>query len=266
MTVVQSNTPGLIVNGYDLQDQLGVTVETEVSGWRDGLSVLNTDSQLPQKAGTIPLAMEEETEPRQIDLDLLVVAPNNTQLESRMDELKARLYAGTIEVSFGDDDTRIFYARVNGFETSPIDPAFIGRARRVSLIFHCPDPQVYEKHGQVIGFSDEAARLPIASGTVLPTFRISGSVTDPSLSLKDFRGREVETFDLSVTLSASAARIIDMEKASVTDAGGNNKISEFAGGAFFALLPKYADVNGGGMTISVSPAADCDARYRRSWI
>lgn len=257
----------LLVNGFDT-GELGLVVQNDLSGWRDGLAVEGEFSGIPGRVGTVPLAREPETTAREITVAGVQWAGSNQQLRQRLDRLKARLYAGTVEVSFSDDPDRFFLANTDDVTVTGIAPALHGEAHEVEISFFVTDPQIYERPGRVVDFTAARAVVPVGTGTSFPEIHISGPVTDPTVTYRDHRGETVETFGLTVSLGSGQRRVVDMETSQVRDGAGNSVISEWSSGDFFALSPEDAAADEGPFpTLEISPEpGEASARYRKAWI
>lgn len=257
---------GLFLNDYDLT-RIGFTLENEIQGWRNGLTVRDRTTQLPGRVGTVALARTFETEGRMLTLTGMQKANSLAILLPWYRELKQRAQEGTVEVRFIDDQDKVYYARAENVEVIGQPPSLQHPANRVRLSFLCPDPLIYDRNGSVAGFSAAAGEIPLGTANVFPIIRINGAVTNPVITYKDFRGDTIATFGLTAVIASGEWREIDMNLSKVTDESGVNQISEWSSGSFFALDSQdSAGEDGPYGTLEISPTADCDVLYRKSYL
>jgi len=262
------NRNGIIVNGYDL-GQIGVTTESDLSGWRDSLTGVNRITTLPERAGAVALARPGEYEPRRIVVSVVQHASTLEQLKTWADELKARLSEAVLEVEFGDRAGRVFFAILDGgVSINGIPPALIQKAHRARFTLLCQDAQGYERDGTVVDFTAAKVECPQGTGVSVPLIRIAGPVTNPVVTYRDARGTSIQTLGLTATIAADQWRDIDCELHTIVDQAGANKISELTSGDFIAIdAHDSAGESGPYATLEVSPTPQlAQASYRRAWI
>jgi hypothetical protein len=269
------------VNDYDLSG-LGLTVE-QVDGWLDSPSVLERETQLPQRAGTVPLAPLAETAPRDIVVTGVVGSRGLSMATCRayIDALKQRLFAGTIEVTFSDHQDKFVLARCNGKQVTATPPQFANPYSRVTIRLHCPDPLVYAKLPTTVGFGAVASgrsTLPLGTGMAMPMIRV-GPCTNPVLIYRDQRGIERQRMTFTRVIAAAEYLEIDTELGTVTyyTAGVvSNGLAYWTPAAtgsastekvLTGFDPQDGDPqNSAWPTLECSVAAACEAAYRRAWL
>lgn len=271
----------MFVNDFDVS-RLGVIVNSVIERHRAGLSFPDRTTNLPGRVGTVALAREFESNPRRIVVNATQQASSRGQLVEDANELKSRLYDGTIEVRFADDADKVYYCRTEEVDATLDAPAFRkGRAgntrkttHRVRITLLAQDPLVYDRNGTVVGFSTAKAEVPTGTAPSLPLIRVFGATstsTDTTISYKDFRGDEQHVFTLSSTMSVSSTESvsIDMELGKVTHSDGSNLISAMSTDSdFFAFDAQDAagstgpypsvDINTTGVT--------GDVTYRKAYL
>jgi hypothetical protein len=259
------------INDFNLRN-LGFVLETP-EGWRSGFTVPDRRTGLPGRVGTVRLAREDETQPRRLILVGHQLADDLTQLNSRLNELKGRLYEGDLEIRMGDALDWVFIGRTDSFEPTPIPPALMQAAHRLRISILCSDPLIYARYPTVVSFGGAAAECPLATGVSVPRIRIGtapgGALTNPTITYRDHRGVAVTTMTLTATLGASQWLEIDNDLSKITDQAGANRISALTGGDFIALDPHHAAGEAGPYpTLEVSVATGAvdfaTAEYRKT--
>lgn len=220
----------LYVNDFDVS-RLGVIVEDVIERHRAGLNFPDRTTNLPGRVGTIALAREFESNPRRLVVRAHQQASSRAQLIEDVNEFKARIYAGTIEVRFADDSDKVFFCRCEGVDVTPMAPALRKSgitAHTIRATLLAQDPLIYDRHGTVVGFSTAKAEAPLGTAISLPTLRVSGDAsTGFTITYRDFRGDSVATLTLSSTISVSSTESveIDFELGNITHSDGSNLIS-----------------------------------------
>ena len=257
----------MYVNDYPV-DKIGLYPDPEgLEGNRSALTVRDRVTFLPGRVGTISLADEVETEPRRLAISCIQRGTSAANLQTRMRELRQRLAEGVTEIRFEEDSDKVFYCRLERAEVTGIAPMVSQPNQRVRISLLAQDPLIYDRNGTVVGFSSDEAELPLGTAPSFGIIRISGAVTDPVITYKDFRGDTKATLGLTATLGATEWREIDMDKSTIVDDAGANAIDEMSSGGFFSFdAQDAAGEDGPYPTIEVSPDADCDALYRKSWL
>ena len=264
----------IYVNEFDTSGH-GLIVE-RVDGWVDGLVALDRVSQLPGRVGGVILPPESETAPRTIQVVGTMLgqsAQGGTMslatLRSNLDQLKERLYRGTVEVRFVDQTDRYVNARCSGFQVPATAPQFQNPKSRVSFSLFCPDPLIYSTQPYVVGFSTVKASLPLGTAPVAPIIRIMGAATNPVLTYRNNGGVSKQTMGFTVTLAATDYLEIDCELATITKyASGvsSNGMSLWTSGDFITLDPQHGDyVNSLWPSLETS-AGTGETAYRRAWL
>lgn len=259
----------LYVNEYDTSRH-GLIIE-RVDGWIDGLSAVERVSQLPGRVGAVILPPETETSPRTIQVSGVMKGTSLSNLRTLIEQLKARLYAGTVEARFVDHSDRFVLARCSQFSVPATAPQFMNPMTRVGFTLFCPDPLVYATQPTIVGFASAKGALPLGTAVSAPIIRIMGSATNPVLTYRDITGAVKQTMGFTVTLAATDYLEIDCELAQITRyisgvGSQNNAQALWTSGDFPVFDPQDGDVeNGAYPTIEVS-AGSGETAYRRSWI
>ena len=262
------------INDYDTSRELGLIVES-IDGWLDSPSTRDRVSQLPTRTGAIILAPDAETAPRTIAIGGVIRRNTMALVRASIDELKARLFAGTVEVRFRGHADRVAYARCEEHRFVPGAPQFAEAITakawgRVSFSLFCPDPLVYERDATIVGFSSVRRQVPLGTAVSAPTIRIMGPATNPTIRYRSARGTIVTAMEFGATTLLSTDYLeIDGERFTVrkfTSGVESNAIDSLtSAGTFIALDPQ--DGNGGSAypTLEVTSGTG-EAHYRRSWI
>ena len=258
----------MYLNDYDTS-RLGLVVR-RADGRHSGVSIRDRITQLPKRAGDVALARESEAAPRRLTVLGTIKKSSIAAVNSARDELKARLYHGTIEVRFDDEPTRMYLARAEDSELRTTDPDFVNPASEVTLSLYVPVPLAFDKLSRVVAFSATKGDCPIGTAPSLPVLQVAGAVTNPTITYRDFRGASIKTLGLTVTLLATEYLEIDCETSKIyryTAGVKANADSLMSSGDFFALDSQDADTpNSVWPTLEISPTAACKAIYRRAWL
>lgn len=258
----------LYINDFDTS-QLGLVV-SNVDGWRDAPSTRDRTTQLPQRVGTVILAPEAETAPRQLTIDGTLVRPSLTALRAAMAELQERLYRGTIEIRFSDESDIFILARCEQGQLIATPPQFLNPKSRVRIQLLCPDPLRYDRNGSVVGFGlTPRVGTPLGTAVSAPVLRIMGAATNPVITYRNMSGDVKQTMGFTVTLGANDYLEIDGELFTIkkfTAGVETNGIALLTSGDFIALDPQDGDyASSVWPTLEVS-AGSGEALYRRAWL
>lgn len=261
------------LNDFDTS-RLGLIVES-LDGWLDSPSTRDRVSQLPTRTGAIILAPDAETAPRTLAIGGLIRRNTMALVRSSIDELKSRLFAGTIEVRFRGHPDRVAYARCEEHRFIPGAPQFAEAITakawgRVTFSLFCPDPLVYEREATIVGFTATRRQVPLGTAVSAPTIRIMGPATNPSVRMRDARGVVKTEMQFGATSLLSTDYLeVDCERFTVkrfTSGVESNAISALtSAGAFIALDPQDGDGGSVYPTLEVTSGTG-EAHYRRSWI
>jgi len=265
------------INDFDCT-RIGFALDNVIERHRAGLTFPDRTTALSGRVGTIALARDWESTPRNIVTEGVQIATSVNQLVADVDDLKRRAMMGTVELRFSDEDTRFFLARLQDFDVTPIPPALraTGKAmHRVRMTWLCSDPLAYEVNGTIVAFSTVRAECPVGTAPSLPQIRVFGPSTGSAgftLTYRDAGGDTVYTFALAgaaCAMSSTESITIDMELCTVAHSDGTNLLSCVSTGAtFFALDPQDASGSTGPYpTVASNRAAHGgDILYRRSWL
>lgn len=257
----------LYVNDYPM-DRIGLFPDAEgITGSRGTVTVRDEVTNLPGRQGVISLARESETVPRRIVLETIGRGTSAANLQTRLREIRQRFSEGVIEVRFQDDPEKVFYCKLESIDVRGIAPMIPQPNHNLRITLLGQDPIIYDRNATPVAFSNVPGEVPLGTAPSFGIIRISGAVTNPTLTYKDIRGDTIGTFGLTVTLAAGEFREIDMDKSTVLDDAGLNAIDEFSSGDFFAFDPAdAAGEDGPYPTVETSPDTDCDALYRKAYL
>lgn len=261
-------TTALYLNDYDTS-RLGFFLR-RADGRLAGLSARDRTTGLPKRVGTVPLAREAETAERRIIVLGTIKQATMAGVISSRNELKARFYRGVVEVRFEDDPDKVYYVLAEDADLRGTDPEFVNPVSEVTLTMSCRDPLIYARYPTVVGFNATKAACPLGTAISLPVLKVSGAVTNPVITYRDVRGASKRTMGFTVALLATEYLEVDCERMQIkkyTAGVAANAESTLTSGDFIQLDPQDADdVTAVWPTLEVSPAASCEAHYRKAWI
>ncbi len=271
----QINAKGFWVNDFDMT-RIGVVVDSVIQRHRAGLSFPDRATALPGRVGTIALAREFESTPRRLTVQATQTAVSRSQLNVDVMELKRRVYAGTVELSFADNTDQIFLARCDDVDVTLMAPGLpnAGISRHtVRLSFLCQDPLIYDRYGTVAAFSTAPGETPLGSAPSLPTIRVFGPTGSTYILIyKNAVGTAQAAMSLNgaaAAMSATEYTIFDHELSKIDHSDGTNLLSVMnSTSAFFALDPQdAAGSTGPWPTIEIgTTGVTGDVIYKRSWL
>ncbi len=215
-------------------------------GWADGQDSSRSVATRPGPFGGLSSALESVA-PRIIRFVGLI---DGTTLETRdaaLDQVIQNL-EGLLEVSFEDSLGKVVFAELSR-------PVVAGEFQRQSFVI--PDLRVTVELRAVqspkIDVFSSIVRLGSAltnGGILVGTAPTLGRIwlhdaTNPVFTLLDWRGNEVESLELTVSLSGSETVLVDLYQQEIYDVDDEVTLTRqdgyLTGGDFFEVLPKYAD-------------------------
>lgn len=253
------------VNGTPLST-LGIE-GTRIRGWSDGVELGRDAVQIPGYRGRVE-GTTVEASPRTVQVEGLVrnntVGTRNAVIEEALAHMRGRC-----EIVPDDQTSKLV---VGYLETSRVtalsdlltmDKDIVD----VRLDFVCYDPLFRDTEAQVASFDATARDVPMGTGPHRGTVTITGEPTDPTLTVKDFRGDTVATMEFTGTLAADEAWIVDLYEHTITlsDSGVESAAdSVLSGGAFFHFEAAWADhVSEAWPTLEIDAGSGSFTYYRR---
>jgi phage-related protein len=255
----------LYVNDYDTS-KLGLYVE-QVDGLDDGADINPKTVAIAGRDGVAIAATKPEAGPRAIAVRGVMKAATNTALRTNIDLLKDRVYAGDVEIRFGQLD-RFTLARCRGIKYPAELPQLASKGFPLEIQLLCPDPAFYAVEPTLVGLSSAKALLPLGTRRVRPVIHIMGAVNNPVLTYRDQAGVAKRTMAFTVNLGANDYLEIDCDRGTVTKyAAGvaSNGIALLTAGDFITLDPldAFAELSSW-PSLELSGGAG-DVQYRRTW-
>lgn len=230
---------GLQIDGFDMAD-IGFTVSSDLDGWRDSVAREIRSSGRPGKLGEIRLTERIRAFSRPITVRGFQTGADVSELLSRLDELKWRMWDGDeIQLVFDDQTGRHFKARLDGkISVGAIQPALSQKAHRIELPMVCDDPRAYETAQQSLSIASTDGDVDLPLGTAPVEASIDVNQTGFTLTYKDSAGNTVATLQVS---GASAQPVtVDMaDETIITPNGG--EIGTLVGGDHFPFDPFDGD-------------------------
>jgi phage-related protein len=225
----------MLVDSYDLSDL--ELVISGVTGWRDGVGTSWDQVQVPGRFGSIATALEPSYPTRQLVVTGTVLGTTVADLYSKLDQIKWRIGLVEKEFAFVDDETRVFNARLTGFQSTGIQPMMTQLGTTVSITLLMLDPRIYDDSPTIVGsIGNSDVDLPLGTAPVRASINVTGSGSF-TLTYKDSSAVEVATMTIT---GATAPVDIDMDAQTITDAGGN-AVDTLTAGDFFAFDPADGD-------------------------
>lgn len=256
---------GILIDGYDIDSNLSIKARRGVGQWKDLTQARDQVVNLPMRDGGVDLTGRRDTEKRTITVPMILDGDSKSDAKSKLDEFKFRVSKETITVEFPDEN-REFDAKVKSLNVSTVEPDFASRSYEFEVEFLLEDPRLFDTSTTTVDFSGSATETPLGNVRVWPTITIEETTAPYTITYKDASGNTVASIAFGTGLGAGEQRIINMDKFTVEDSNGNNKISEMSGGDFFALDPRHGEWNGPYPTLEIdtSPTV-ADADYKKAW-
>lgn len=231
---------GIVVDGVDLEDAVGLVVQSDLEGWRNSVARLHQSRARPGRVGEARMTRTPRAEGRRLVVRGYQRAPDLSTLLSRRDDLLWRLDGvNDVEVKFSDQLDRRFTARLDGNVTiEGLQPSLSSPKHRVQIPLLCEDPRAYEtSETQVtVGSADGDVDVPLGSAPVRPSIEVD--VASFIVTYKASDGTVLETLEVD---GASATPVtVDMEAETITSSNGS-ELDNLVDGWFFALDPHDGD-------------------------
>lgn len=253
------------INGTSLAD-LGIGM-TRLRGWSDGVSTGRDAVQVAGMRGRVE-SDQVEASPRTIRVEGRIrnntVATRNSVLETALAHMRGRC-----EITTDDqpDKMVVGYLESTGV-TAPSDLMIMTLdVIDVRLDFTCYDPLFRDVNAQIASFDATARDVPMGTGPHRGTVTIAGQPTDPTLTVRDFRGAEVASMEFTGTLASDESWIVDLYEHTITlsDAGVESAADDvLSGGAFFHFEAAWADhVSEAWPTLEIDAGSGSLTYYRR---
>lgn len=253
------------VNGTPLST-LGID-GTRIRGWSDGVEIGRDAVQIPGHRGRVE-GTTVEANPRTVQVEGKVrnntVATRNAVLEQAFAHMRGRC-----EILPDDQTDKLVVGYLEASRVTALSDLLTMDLDIVDvrLDFTCYDPLFRDVNAQVVSFDSTARDVPMGTGPHRGVITITGAPTDPTLTVKDFRGSEVASMEFTGTLAADEAWVVDLYEQSITlsDSGVESAADDvLSGGAFFHFEAPWADhVSGAWPTIEIDGGSGSLTYYRR---
>ena len=231
----------LTLDGNDLAVDLGLILNSEMSGWRDMMGVQRSFTRVPDKIAQQQLTVQVQPSPRRIVLRGILEATTLAALNTNRDTLKYRLNKGVLTAVFADEPLRhylVYPEGPNPISITGIHPSFVQSTEEITISLIAYDPRQYETAPTSVGpFTSDTAH-PLGTMAVGPSFAVTG--TTFTLTYKNFAGGTIQTFSIT-SATGSTPITVDMEAQTVIDNGGVKQDQFITGGDFFLLDPNDGD-------------------------
>jgi phage-related protein len=255
----------LYVNDYDTS-KLGLYVE-QIDGLDDGVDINPKTIAIAGRDGLAITAAKPEAGPRAIAVRGVMKAATNTALRTNIDLLKDRVYAGDVEIRFGQLD-RVALARCRGIKYSAELAQLASKGFPLEIQFLCPDPAFYALDPTMIAFNTLRAPVPLGTRKSRPLIHIVGAINNPLLTYRDHFGTAQQTMGFTVNLGANDYLEIDCDRGTITKyvAGvASNGIALLTAGDFIALDPLHGSyLTSSWPTLELNGGTG-DVLFRRAW-
>lgn len=255
---------GMLLDGFDTQD-VGFTVISDLSGWRDSVARQIPTAGRPGRLGSLRLTSRIRAPARSTVIRGFQKGDSVAQLLTRLDELKWRAWnADEIQLVFDDKTDRFFRARLDGKLTvSGIQPALSQLVHRIELPMVCDDPRAYSDTQESLSIASTDGDVALPLGTAPTEATIEVDQTSFTLTYKDSSGATVATLEVS---GASTQPVtVDMADQTITTANGG-EIDVLASGDFFAFDPHDGDFPASSWPTLAVSAGTASVSYRRAWL
>jgi hypothetical protein len=260
----------ITVNGTTLSS-MGITVRADgVDGWSDGLSLGYDAIERSGEGGPI----ESDTvaaKRRRVEitgmLTTTTIAGRNAVIQAALVQMRGLVELG----GFTDHADMVLSGRLVGCRTESLgrDTQFLGGVPLVvRLTFDCHDPRWRDATASEIVVNATARDVPLGTATTDGSIEINGTATNPTITVKDYRGITVASLGFTGSLAADESWIIDLEDHSVTlsDSGvlssANDKVTS---GAFWEWDPAWSDYGASDWPTIEVDSGDGTLTYYRRW-
>jgi phage-related protein len=226
---------------------------------------------MPGRVSQARLSGSKTGQPRVASVNGLIDSPTPAQLTTDL-----RAIVGwcdrAVALKSGHDLTT--FLRVDKLTVIPDipDPQLIQRIGRVRLMVTAEDPRWYSTTLSQITFTTNT-QMPLGEAAVGPIIRITGIVSNPTITLKDYTGAAIATLVLTISLPGASDYVeIDCERQTIVKSVASvlsSAADTLSGGDFIELDPKDADtVTPTWPSLSVaygSGSGTATATFRKAW-
>lgn len=205
---------GVKINDTDLTD-LGIGL-TRLRGWSDRVEASRDAVQVAGLRGQVE-GTTVEASPRTVQVEGRIrgntVATRNAVLEAALAHCRGRC-----EIVPEDQPDKLVVGYLERTRVEGIHDILVMdlEAINVRLDFRCYDPLYRSTVATVAAFDATARDVPMGTGPHRGIITITGQPTDPTITVRDFRGAEVASMEFTGTLAASQALLVDLYEQTIT--------------------------------------------------
>lgn len=244
--------------------------EELLEGWADGQNSRRAFVPRPGPFGGFSSDLESVA-PRIIRFVGLIDNTTIATREAALDKVKNNL-RGKLEVTFTDSPCKVVFAKVTKtIVTGEVQhQSFVVPDLRVSVELTAVQSTKLDVYSSIVRLGDALTNGGILVGTAPTLGRIwIHEATDPVFTLLDWRGNEVASLTLTVTLSAAESALIDLYRQEIYEVDDEVTFTRnddlLTDGDFFEVLAEYADrPNGAWPKLTVSDGQGW-FEFRRAW-
>lgn len=201
------------------------------------------EAAMPGRLDGVLLSTRPTGRPREIIVEGTVLSSSTANLTTNIRDLSGWCARAVALQTIHDSSTFLEVKQVS-CEVEVYDPVGKQKAARVTLTFRATKPLWYHTTASAVTFTSNTA-MPLGTAPVGPVIRITGTLTNPTVTLKDSTGATVTTLGLTITqVGASDYVEIDCARQTiirVVSAVESNAIATLTSGYFFELDPANAD-------------------------
>jgi hypothetical protein len=184
---------------------------------------------------------------RSVTIQGTVVAATSALLTTNIRNLRGYCAQAVALKTLHDANSFLQVSKVHA-TVSPHYPLTGLRAAEVTIEFEAADPFWYATSQTTATFTAAPASTPLGTADSYPLVRITGALTNPTITVKDSGGVTVATMALTITL-ANAAHYVEIDCAPITGRTivkhtGSLSAAEdtLTSGDFFGFLVANADI------------------------
>ena len=236
---------GLRINGLT-PTEMGFSTE-RLDGWADAQNSNRPIVPRPGPYGGFT-STQESVSPRIIRVVGLISGTTIATRDAALDAVVQNL-EGQLEIIFDDSPGKVVLAYLSNYTTVGIRPiTFVVPDLRVTLEFTAVQSPKLDVYSSIVRCKAATSNGGILVGTAPTLGRIwVHNATNPVFTLSDWRGNEVGSMTLTITLSGSESVVVDLynqaiyEVDAAEESGWNRNDALLTDGDFLEVLPKYAD-------------------------
>ncbi len=196
----------------DLND-FGFIVDP-ITGVFDGPAVSKPTASQPGRLDVAVLNSRVTGEEREVTVTGMVMAATPSALTTNLRNLIGWCRRAVALKTVHDANSYLPIDRVTVTTTHP--PAQgIAKSCSVTIGFIATDPLWYATSASAVSFAGGATQMPLGAAPSKPVIRITGALTNPTITLKNSSGATVGTMGFTVVL-ANAAHYIEIDCANRT--------------------------------------------------